>query len=345
VYEAQTYELILKRMLERVDADLDKREGSIIYDALSPAAAELAQAYVELEINLKLFSAKTSSGDYLELRTADYGVTRKAATKAQRKALFFGKDDLPLEVNLGSRFSIEQLNYQTTERISTGQYILECEVAGSIGNQNFGALLPIDYISGLVRAELSDILIPGTDTETDDDLRQRYLQRVRQPATSGNAAQYRQWATDVPGVGDAKVFPLWAGPGTVKLAIVDTEKQPASTALVDEVADYLENVRPIGAAVTVVSATAKGINVSAAVALASGYVIQAVTDAFSTALEVYLQEMAFTGTYVSYAKVGTLLLNTLGVIDYTSLTVNSGGANVALADEEIPVLGTVGLGV
>ncbi|MCO1603657.1 baseplate J/gp47 family protein [Desulfosporosinus nitroreducens] len=345
MYETQTYELILKRMLDRVDADLDKREGSIIYDALSPAAAELAQAYVALEINLKLSSTQTSSSEYLEFRTSDYGVTRKAATKARRKALFFGQNDTPLEVALGSRFSIERVNYQTTERTSTGHYILECEVAGSIGNQNFGALLPIDYISGLVRAELADILIPGVDTESDDDLRQRYLLRVRQPATSGNAAQYRQWATEVSGVGDAKVFPLWSGPGTVKLAIVDTEKQPASTTLVDEVGDYLETVRPVGAAVTVVSATAKGINVSAVVVLASGYAIQAVSDAFSVSLEAYLQEMAFTSTYVSYAKVGTLLLNTLGVIDYTSLTVNGGSANVALADEEIPVLGTVGLGV
>ncbi|AFQ45150.1 baseplate J/gp47 family protein [Desulfosporosinus meridiei] len=345
MYEAQTYELILKRMLDRVDVDLDKREGSIIYDALSPAAAELAQAYAGLEINLRLFSAQTSSGDYLEYRTADYGVTRKAATKALRKALFFGKDNLPLEVAVGSRFSIEKVNYQTMERISTGQYSLECEIAGSRGNQNFGTMLPIDFISGLVRAELVDILIPGVDTESDDELRKRYLQRVRQPATSGNAAQYRQWATEVPGVGDAKVFPLWAGPGTVKLAIVDTEKQPASLTLVDEVMKYLETVRPIGAAVTVVSAAAKGVNVSAGVVLASGYAIQAVTDAFSASMEAYLQEMAFTGTYVSYAKVGTLLLSTPGIIDYVSLTLNNGNANVALRDEEIPVLGTVGLGV
>ncbi|MHB8075111.1 baseplate J/gp47 family protein [Desulfosporosinus fructosivorans] len=345
MYEAQTYELILTRMLDRVPADVDKREGSIIFDALSPAAAELAQAYAALEVNLKLFSAQTSSGEYLEFRTADYGVTRKAATKAQRKALFFGQNDTPLEVALGSRFSIERVNYQTSERISTGQYILECEVAGSVGNQNFGALLPIDYINGLVKAELADILIPGVDTEADDDLRQRYMQRVRQPATSGNAAQYRQWATEVPGVGDAKVFPLWAGPGTVKLVIVDAEKQPATSTLLETVADYLETVRPIGAAVTVVSAAAKEISVSATVTLASGYAIQGVTDAFSVALNVYLQEMAFTGTYVSYAKVGTLLLSTPGVIDYVSLTLNDGSANVALADEEIPVLGTVGLGV
>lgn len=345
MYEAQTYEAILARMLDRVPADLDKREGSIIYDALSPAAAELAQAYAELEVNLRLFSAQTSSGEYLELRTADYGVTRKAATKAQRKGLFFGQGDTLLDTPINSRFSIEQTNYRVMEKISTGQFIMECEVAGSVGNQHFGSLLPIDYINGLIRAELSDILIPGVDIETDDDLRQRYLQRIRQPATSGNTAQYRQWAVEVSGVGDAKIFPLWAGPGTVKVAIVDAEKQPATSTLVDTVVDYIETVRPIGAAVTVVSAAAKEVNVSVKVALASGYVIQGVTDAFSAALESYLQDTAFTSTYVSYAKVGTLLLSTPGVIDYADLTLNGGSVNITLADEEIPVLGTVELGV
>ena len=345
MYEDQTYEAILSRMLDRVPVDLDKREGSIIYDALSPAAAELAQAYAELEVNLRLFSAQTSSGDYLELRTADYGVTRKPATKAQRMGQFFGQNDLPLDVALGSRFSIEQVNYRTIQRISTGQYVLECEIAGSIGNQKTGTLLPINYINGLVRAELIDILVPGADTETDDNLRQRYLQRVRQPATSGNAAQYRQWALEVSGVGDAKVFPLWAGSGSVKLVIVDAGKQPATSILVDAVSDYIETVRPIGAAVTVVSAAAKEISVSAVVTLAAGYVIQGVTDAFRAALGSYLQDTAFTSTYISYAKVGTILLSTPGVLDYTNLTVNGGGVNVALADEEIPVLETVGLGV
>lgn len=345
MYEDQTYDAILDRMLDRVPADLDKREGSIIFDALSPAAAELAQAYAELEVNLRLFSAQTSSGDYLELRTADYGVTRKAATKAQRKALFYGQNDTLLDVAIGSRFSIEQVKYVTQERLSSGQYLLECETAGTLGNQYFGTLMPIDYIPGLVHAELSDILIPGTDTETDDSLRQRYLQRVRQPATSGNAAQYRQWALEVAGVGDAKVFPLWAGAGTVKVVIADAEKQPATSTLVDAVTEYIETVRPIGAAVTVASAAAKAISVSATAALVSGYLLNSVTDVFKAAVESYLQDSAFTSTYVSYAKIGNLLLSTPGVIDYTMLLVNGGSANIALADEEIPVLGTIGLGV
>ena len=41
MYESQTFDVILKRMLDRVSSSLDKREGSIIYDAIAPTANEL----------------------------------------------------------------------------------------------------------------------------------------------------------------------------------------------------------------------------------------------------------------------------------------------------------------
>ena len=49
MYEEETYEEILYRMLDRVDDSFDKREGSVIYDALAPAAAEHAIMYMELQ--------------------------------------------------------------------------------------------------------------------------------------------------------------------------------------------------------------------------------------------------------------------------------------------------------
>lgn len=39
--DQMTFESILSAMLQRVPDTVDKREGSVIYDALSPAAAEL----------------------------------------------------------------------------------------------------------------------------------------------------------------------------------------------------------------------------------------------------------------------------------------------------------------
>lgn len=345
MYEHMTYDAILQRMLSRVPATIDKREGSIIYDACAPAAAELAQHYIDLDIQLKLAFGTTSSGEYLDLRTNDYGVSRQTATPAQRKGLFFGNGSAPLDVPIGSRYSAEDLNYVAVEKLADGQFLLQCEAAGTKGNRYFGTLLPIDYVAGLVRAELADVLVPGEDVESDGSLRARYLHRVRNPSSGGNPADYRDWAMAVAGVGGAKVYSLWNGPGTVKVVIVDSNKEPASPTLVSETADYIESVRPIGAAVTVVSATAAPIEVAATVVLAAGYTLQGVTDTFSEAVEAYFREIAFTAAYVSIAAIGVLLLSIPGVLDYTGLTLDGGTNNVPLGEEEIPALASVELEV
>ncbi len=336
--EETTMEHIMARMLDRIPSDLDKREGSVIYDALAPAAAELAQLYIELEMQLRLAFGTTASGEYLALRTADYGVNRQIATSSRRRALFYGSGDVPLDVPVGSRFNADNLNYVVREKVAAGAYILECETPGVAGNTYYGLLLPIDYVTGLERAELGEVLVPGEDDESDEALRARYLHRVRNPSSGGNAADYRDWAMSVAGVGGAKVYPLWNGPGTLKVVIVDSDKGPASPTLVEETAEQIETKRPIGAAVTVVSATAAPIEVSAVVVLANGYTLQAVTDAFGMALETYFRSIAFSASYVSIAGIGVLLLSVPGVLDYSGLTLNGGTGNVALDDEEIPTL-------
>ncbi|RAK21150.1 putative phage protein gp47/JayE [Anoxybacillus vitaminiphilus] len=345
MFEHQTFEAILQRMLDQVPDDVDKQEGSIIYDALAPAAMELAQMYTELDVILRLAFGETSTGEYLKRRAADFGVYKKEATSAIRKGIFTDENASPFNVPIGSRFRLNDMVYVATEKIVDGQFRMRAETAGSVGNQEFGNLLPVEPIEGLGTAILSDVLIPGEDEESDDSLRKRFLQKVREPGTSGNANDYKRWATEVVGVGAAKVTPLWNGPGTIKVTIVNNDMQPAANELVAQVSEYIEQVRPIGATVTVVSATGKPIDVSATVVLASGYTLQDVQDVFAQQCRKYLQETAFSTTYVSYAKIGTLLLNTPGVIDYSELTLNGGTANVALQDDEVPVLGSVVLGV
>ncbi|MBP1990203.1 baseplate J/gp47 family protein [Paenibacillus eucommiae] len=345
MYENQTFDTILQRMLERIPDTVDKREGSVIFDALAPAAVELTQMYFELSTILSLSFGETTSGIYLDLRAADRGLTRKAASPAQRLGVFYGVNDTPLDVPIGSRYGISGVNYAAVSRISPGNFALVAETSGTVGNLHFGALLPIDYIPGLSRAEIADIRIPGTDTETDEALRERYLTKVREPSTSGNAAHYRQWALEVPGVGAAKVIPLWDGPGTVKVTIVDIERHPATPALLAEVVDYIAEVSPIGADVTVVSAEGFPININATVTLATGYTLPNVQAAFKQAVDDYMKATAFELTYVSYARIGTLLLGTTGVIDYSSLTVNGGTVNVAIQDDYVPMTGTLVLGV
>lgn len=351
MYEAQTFSAILQRMLDRVSSDVDKREGSMIYDALAPAAAELMELYAELDIQMNQSFADTASDVYLRRRAADFGVKWQEATKAHRLGLFYGSEDRPMNVPIGSRFSLASLNYVVKEVLATGQALLECEAVGAIGNMNYGTMLPIDYVKDLVRAELADVLIPGEDDETDEVLRERLFAEVRSPGTSGNKSDYMRWALSIAGVGAVQVEPLWNGPGTVRVVIIDSEKKPASLQLLQEVQNYIapvseqgEGAAPIGADVTIAAAEAITISVIANVVHNGSATLAAIQAGLEVMLENYLQSIAFgNDPSPKYVRIGSLLLDIPGVIDFSDLLVNGGTANIAITAGQAAVIGTVSL--
>ncbi|MUT67822.1 baseplate J/gp47 family protein [Paenibacillus sp. NEAU-GSW1] len=349
MYETETFEAIMQRMLARVPNDVDKREGSIIYDALAPAAAEMAELYGQLDIQLNLSFADTSSGEYLRRRAADFGVMWQEATRARRLGLFWDEEEAPCDVPIGTRFSLRELNYAVVERLETGRYELESETAGAAGNADFGVLLPVDYVAGLARAELSDVLIPGENDETDDMLRERFSTHVQSPGTSGNISDYMKWALAVSGVGMVQVAPLWDGPGTVKVVVLDSSMQPASSQLVEDVQYYVspvsgtgEGIAPVGAAVTVVAGEGVAVNVSATINLSGTATIETVQNNFRAAVAAYLKKIAFAeDPSPKYVRIGSMLLDTEGVQDYSGLLVNDETLNVAIEPGQVAVLGTV----
>lgn len=348
MYENQTEEVIKQRMLDAVPSDLEKREGSFIWDALSPAAIELALAYIELDRVLQLGFAQTTYGQYLDYRAAEHGLTRKAATKAAGQVTVAGSPGTVIPP--GSLFATGAgVQFATTAEATIGaggtvNVDVEAVEAGTAGNVPAGTITGIPVaIPGVQSVTNTDPTSGGTDTETDAALLARLLERVRRPATSGNAAHYKQWALEVSGVGDAKVFPIWDGPGTVKVVVIDSNKQPVGAQIVQDVADHIEDVRPIGATVTVVSAEALAINVAATLTLDPNYTIPDVQGPIEAAITAYLKEIAFAQDYVSHAKIGSLILDTPGVLDYSNLTLNGVAGNVAIGVEQVAVLGTVTL--
>ncbi|NOU68395.1 baseplate J protein [Paenibacillus sp. LMG 31461] len=349
MYEDQTYKAILQRMLNRVPDDIDKRPGSIIYDALAPAALELANVFIALDAGHRAVLPSTATDENLDAATEAFGMTRKQANFAIRKGLFYGASNVPLDVPIGSRFSLAGLNYIVILKLSAGQFELQCETAGKIGNQNFGTILPLDYINGLVTASLTDVLILGEDTETDEEYRERFLQQVRLPSASGNKADYMKWALEVDGVGGVQVKPLWNGPGTVKVIIIDSSKHPASPQLVQNIQNYIspttgtgEGKAPIGANVTVTAATAVTINVTATVVRNGISSLAQIEADFEEAMSSHLSGIAFgTDPSVKYAKLGALLLDVLGVQDYTSLQLNGTNGNISVSEGSVAVKGSV----
>lgn len=335
MWESDTYEAILSDALSRVTSDVDKREGSVIYDALAPACYKLAEYYAQLNHFADLVFGDTAVGEYLDRFVADYGIARKAAVASVRQVT------ASEAVTVGSRWAIDDVVYDITEELSENTYSATCETPGAVGNTFSGALSNIDNTSDAA-VTLGGILLSGEDEEDDEALRKRFYGKVREPATSGNAAQYRQWALEVPGCGGAKVFPLWNGNGTVKVLVVDDDTM-IDPSLPASVSDYIETVRPVGAAVTVDSPAGFRIAVSAAVKLDGSQTLAAVQAAFTAALTESFKNAVFTAYSVSYAKIGSLLLSTPGVADYDTLTVNGGMANLTIPGEGIPICGAVAL--
>ena len=206
MYEV-TYREILERMLNRVSDKFDKREGSVIFDTHSPTALELEILYVELNRMIAEGYGDTASREYLILRCKERGIIPYPATYAVLKGTF-----TPATVDvIGKRFNLGSLNYIVTEKIADGEYRVQCETPGTVGNQYFGQLIPIEYVEGLETATLTEVLIPGEDEEDTEDLRTRYFNSFDEKAFGGNVRDYIEKTNAIPGVGSTKVTRVWNG--------------------------------------------------------------------------------------------------------------------------------------
>lgn len=81
MFEEQTYEALMERMIDRLPDDIDKRENSVIWNALAPAAAELAQSYIWLDQVFELVFADTAQGEFLDRRAAEVGIEENQRLK------------------------------------------------------------------------------------------------------------------------------------------------------------------------------------------------------------------------------------------------------------------------
>ena len=352
MFENMTYDYLLARMLSKVPDSMDKREGSIIYDAIAPVAVELAEAYIQLETVLNESFADTQTRPYLIRRVAERGITPYKATRAILRAVFTPAD---INIPMGARFSCEELNYTVTGKIENGTYTVECESYGVIGNEYLGTLIPINYISGLQTARLTEVLIPGEDDENTEDLRQRYFDSFDTQAYGGNIADYKKKTNAIEGVGATKVTPVWQGGGTVLLTILDSKYNPASDVLIDKVQTLINphfdqsgvGISPIGHLTTVRTADVVEINVSAKFQLADGYTFEMIESKVREIISDYLLSLRSEwaknkNTVVRVLMIETELINNIeAIVDITDTTVNGESKNLTLGEYEVPVLGGV----
>lgn len=249
MYEDKDFDSIMEDMLASVSDKLDKREGSVIYDAIAPMAMELAQAYIDMDMILNEAYADTASYYYLIKRAAERGIYPKEETYAVCKMVV---EPVYTPISIGDRFALGDLNYEVTSVVNAaaGIYQLTCETAGITGNQQLGDLLTIESrenLSDMESATITEILIPGEEEEDVEDFRERYFDSFTNIAFAGNIADYKAYVAGLNGVGACKIFRVWEnGFDPVKFipssGIEEWIKKQSANTVGDEVYTWLTDI-------------------------------------------------------------------------------------------------------
>ena len=371
-YMAEDYDYWLGLMLDNVPDDIDQREGSVIYDALAPAAMVMAQQSLIRANIIKQTYIKTAQGQFLDYRAAEHGTGRYAATQTEVKAKFLDSDGNPINnVQIGDQFASigETPIFYTVQKINddlTGE--LTADDPGTTANSYIGQILPVTSNDTLSWAEITEIVAPARDEETDDHLRDRLLKADDWIAYGGNITDYLAMLSKISEVGAGQVYPVWNGAGTVKLVIVDNNLMPASADLVKKVKNIIDptdnesqgyGLAPIDHQVTVVAPTPLKVNISATVNIDGTHGADIVKAKIKTAVDEYFKLLrqswntidAKTGRGYSQtiyrSKILSQIMMVDGVINASVPMLNGSDQDIALVFDnqtsQLPVLGEVKL--
>lgn len=369
-FQNEDYDYFLRKMLDAVPDNIDKREGSIIYDALAPAALVMGQQSLDMANVIKETYIKTASGEFLDYRAIEHGTSRYPATQTEAKAKVLNDKKEPLDnVQIGDKFASigdSPIFYAVTKINDDLTVELTAEVKGSSANSYIGQILPVTPNDLLSWAEITEITAPARNVESDDHLRARLLSSQSWIAYGGNVADYLDMTSKIDEVGAAQIYPTWNGGGTVKVVILNNDLMPASASLVQKVKNTLDpedkqaegyGLAPIDHAVTVTAPEELIVNVDISVKLDDTKVTRYVKDSITKAVEGYFQSLRKDWADINQklgrgyqetiyrSKILSQVMLTEGVVNAKLPSLNGRDADIDLvftnSKSQLPVVGTV----
>lgn len=252
----KTYEQILQEMLDRVPDDLDKREGSVIYDAVAPTAY---QHYIEQSSYQDIMEqsfALTAEGEYLDKEAEDYGLVRTPPTYAKVSVSFTGSlgQVIPQGTQVANLNELDLIFTVDTDLVigdsGTVSGWATCTIPGVRGNILSGHINHlVSAVSNITYLTNTAAGSGGQEAESDESLRARVLFQKRNPEHGGNDTDYERWALQVAGVDYVKTLNAPRGLGTVDVII------GANLAIIDLVIEEVKKIvrlkEPLGVDVVV----------------------------------------------------------------------------------------------
>lgn len=347
--QEKTQEEFLQSMLSNLSNTEDKTPNSFSYDILSAAAIvfeDFQRVILELFKKFDIMNLEDEELDARVLQIA--GIKRKQATQSTGEVTVTGAPNTVIQKNTiflaGSiEFTIDQ-DYvipdtgNITLKVKSVSYGGDANVLPNAIDKSNPQIMGVDNISNA--KEINN----GYDQETDDDLRERYLEKLLHPPKAGNPAHYKLWATEVDGIWNAKVFRTWQGGGTVKVVVIGLNRKAVGPDLIEKVKKHILEEAPIRyESLTVESATTKKVKVDVKIKLTQNANLIEVKEEIKNRIEKYFYSISFKENKISYAKVGAEILKAPGVADYDNLKLNGSMGNVVMKETEVPELESLGV--
>ena len=334
MFSNQTYEVIKQRILDNINIDIDKREGSFVSNMAGPIAEELAKAYINMGDILSLGFIDDTFDTYLDKRVSEFGVYRKEGVKATGEIKVEGKEGTV--ITNGTLIKANDLYFTVLNDIELPTdnilYVEANEVGykyNLLANTEFELVEKNDKVTKLVNeVEFAN----GVDIETDEDLRKRFVKVINNPSTSGNKNHYEEWALEVNGVGRAVIYPLWDGNGTVKVMIIGNDNKPVTEEIVEACRLHIEENMPIGCQLTVITPSLLSVTIKADIGLKEGYELEDIKLEFEASLNEYLKDVT---NELTYSKVYGLLVNLAGIGDINNFLINDNNSNITISEDKV----------
>lgn len=356
---------VFDKMAAILPSDIDLSEGGHAWNFLRPTALAVGEMYeFDLPEVVKLIFPEYAYGEFLDLHAKSRGMTRRAAAAANGVLTITG--EVGTTIQAGSIFSTASVNDEpsvdykvlTSVKIpgsGTVNVNVQCTQTGVVGNAPANTVVLVSSkITGITAVTNEKALTGGTETENDESLVDRITEydKSMENRYTGCVADYKRWATSVPGVGSATVIPAQDTTGLVTIVITDSNGDPATEQLCKTVYNDImqpndpeARLAPINAYLSVVPPSTMAIGISATVELADGATIETVKTAYMAKLVIYLAEALDEGE-IKYTRVAAALSAVEDVNDFAGLQVGIksgdsvayGTSNIAITSSQLPTI-------
>jgi uncharacterized phage protein gp47/JayE len=346
-YTRPTLKELENRSITDIESSVLKKSTILRYSVLKVLgkvmAAMMHLGYGYIDWVVKQLFIETASEFFLKIHAKRYGMKQKEASFAAGNIKITGTNGIEIKKEDAVFVSLNDIEYQPeSDAVITDEEAIvkvSCLTLGADGNLESGEVLTLENpIAGIDSEAIieDEGITNGVDREDIEDLRQRVLDRIKDPPHGGNKNDYEKWAKEISGVTRAWCMPLYLGAGTVGVTFVcdGLDDIIPNEEKLQEVHDYIESQRPVTAKIKIFAPTKKVINLT----LKVNPIDDEIKANIISELKLFLRENGYPKNTLYLSQFVQTISN---ADDILSCIIISPALNITLLNNEIAVLGNI----